>query len=214
MIDKYNGAFDEIYKYVSHIVDIAIEDKRKIILWGCSGVAEQGSFVKHIVEKIDGRRRIDYFIDNDPRNVKLVDMGKLYRESLIWYLDSSENLIICTVKEDNEILKECKTLGYAEGKSYFNIRNDIGGDYIEYLLRKNPKLDFENILDEDNLEIYGNDRNMHFSMIRGSGVDDILDEVDKLNLKQVNFFDFGCGKGNMVMFASLRGYNKVGGGEI
>lgn len=50
MFDRNIEIYKEIYDYISHIVDIADKDNRKIILWRC---AYTGSFVKYLIKNDD-----------------------------------------------------------------------------------------------------------------------------------------------------------------
>jgi len=204
--DRYQDLFSGLLDYVNHLVDIALQNNQKIIIWG---YWKCGRFIKHLIEDYDGRMEVACIIDE--KLEYCAEKPLIYRSSILNYSPAADVLLLATIKNVSEIEEKIVGYGYQKGENFFDVYTDIGESYIAYLQKKNPVLEFSNLLEQDE-KLYGMDNQEH-SPFSFSAVDKIFYEIVKLGA-DLSFFDFGCGKGAALIFAHIYGIKKLGGVEL
>ncbi len=204
--EEYRRLFSGLMDYASHLVDIALQNNQKIVIWG---YWKCGKFIRHLIEDCDGRTKISYIIDEKIENFS--ESPIIYRSSVLNYISASDTLLLSTIKSVDEIKKLTSEYGYKDGDNFFDVYSDIGESYIAYLQKQNDMLDFANVLERDE-DAYGAENQEHtpFSF---SAVDKVFSEVAALE-EDLSFFDFGCGKGTALLYAHVYGIRKLGGVEL
>lgn len=204
--EEYRRLFSGLMDYASHLVDIALQNNQKIVIWG---YWKSGKFIRHLIEDCDGRTKISYIIDEKIENFS--ESPIIYRSSVLNYISASDTLLLSTIKSVDEIKKLTSEYGYKDGDNFFDVYSDIGESYIAYLQKQNDMLDFANVLERDE-DAYGAENQEHtpFSF---SAVDKVFSEVAALE-EDLSFFDFGCGKGTALLYAHVYGIRKLGGVEL
>lgn len=210
---KINSAkerlFGGIYEYVENIVTKAMQENRRLIIWGCG---RGGSFLGHLIHDVDGRMEVSYFIDEHiiiPCNCEKAD---IFRSSLLCYLHPEEYIVLLTIRRDEEAERKLSLFGYKKDKDYFDMRDRIGGSYLEYLEMHHEGIDFSYVTKEDCPDIYSGDY-FESKPFDHSSVDRVFEELSILPCDK-HFFDIGCGKGQMLLMAAINEMEKIGGIEF
>lgn len=206
---NYERLVGEIINYVHKLVDKVVEQKKKIIIWG---YGQGGRWLRHLIEDYDGRIRIEYIIDENLR-LSYDSFPVIYRQTVLNYLNEEECFILSTIKQFQEVVSVASRYGYEVGKNVFDVRADIGDSYVEYLERKNSRVDFSDVHRKDCEEYKMNrDRNEH-APLKQASADSVFEEIASFD-ENLAFFDFGCGKGAGILLAYMYGITRLGGVEL
>lgn len=197
-----------VYDYVSALVDKAMKNNWKIVIWG---FGYGGKFLRHLIQDIDGRVRISAIID-EKISCSFDSEPAIYRSSLLNYIDSSDYMILSSIRDMKQIEGILLGHGYQIGVNLFNVYADIGNSYTEFLHKRNKTVDFQGIAKADSEDL-GLECNNYQPISSFSCVDKIFEEILALE-DNISFFDFGCGKGAAIFLAYMAGIDVVGGVEI
>lgn len=197
----------EIYDYVHRLVDKSIKNDWEIIIWG---FGRGGKFLRHLIQDVDGRVKVSFIID-EKKPLVFDSEPMIYRSTLLNYIDSSRHMILSSIKDMGQIEEKLSHYGYNKGKNLYDVYEDIGDSYLEFLHKKNEAVEFGRIAKAD-MEGIGSDCNEH-TPADASCVDSIFEAIYKLEAN-LSFFDFGCGKGAAILMAYMVGFDKVGGVEL
>lgn len=204
--DNCNRLTGGILEYVRRIVDDAVGNNWKIIIWG---FGRGGKFLRHLIQDFDGRAVVDYIIDEKLR-VSYDAVPAVFHSTLLEYLNPSESMILSTIKHVDTISDKVEKYGYIKNKNFYDVYSDIGDSYIEYLERQYAQVDFKSVFAT---EIpYEKECNEHIPF-GYSCVDHVFSVIASLE-EPIAFFDFGCGKGAAILMAYLHGITKLGGIEL
>ena len=206
--EKRKNLVGDLYAYVSDIVTCAIRQKRKLIVWGCG---KGGAFLTHIICDIDGRIPIAYYIDEYMTLPCGNTQANIYRSSLLWYINLKEYIILLTIRKDEGVERLLEDLGCEKNKDYFDIRSEIGGNYLEYLEKKHTKIDFSYVTKEDRPDLYSGEY-YESKPFDHSAIDRVFEEIETLPCEK-HFMDIGCGKGQILLMAAMGEMAKIGGIE-
>lgn len=198
----------EIYNYIHELVDISIQTHSKIIIWG---FGRGGKWLRHLIQEVDARVKVDYIIDEKLR-VSSDSEPAIYRSSLLEYIESSKHIILSCIKDMNQIEEKLLNYGYQKGKNLFDVQDDIGNSYIEFLQNKNNNINFDDVYKEQMEKDFGQEYHDHISF-GYSCIDNVFDEIVQLD-DNLSLFDYGCGKGAAILMAHMVGIKKIGGVEI
>lgn len=198
----------EMYSYIDKVVTYAIEHKRKLVIWGCG---KGGAFLQHLICDIDGRVEISYYIDEYMVLPCCNEKSNIFRASLLWYLPKDEYVVLLSIRKDPNAERLLNELGYEKNKDYFDIRNEIGGSYLEYLELQNNKLDFSYVTKADEPELYSGDY-YESKPFDHSSVDNVFEQIERLPCEK-SFLDIGCGKGQILLMAAMNGMEHIAGIE-
>ena len=205
---KRNALVGGMYQYVSNIVTLAIEQNKKLIIWGCG---KGGAFLTHLICDVDGRLPITYYIDEH----MVLPCGipdKIYRSSLLKYIPQDEYMVLLSIRRDDKAIAFLEDAGYIEGKTFFDVRSNIGGSYLEYLELNNPKVDFSYVTKEDRPDLYSGEY-FESKPFDHSSVDRVFSEISALPCEK-SFLDIGCGKGQMLVMAAMVEMDRISGIEF
>lgn len=194
--------------YVSDIVTYAIQQKRKLIVWGCG---KGGAFLTHLVSDIDGRMPIDAYIDEYMTLPCGTMQANIYRSSFLSYVNLEEYIILLTIRKDEEVENMLTELGCKKNRDYFDIRSEVGGSYLEYLEKRHRDLDFSYVTKEDRPDLYSGEY-YESKPFDHSSIDCVFEEIKALPCEK-SFMDIGCGKGQILLMAVMSGMVKVRGIE-
>ena len=207
MTDNRRRLVGGMYEYVTDIVTCAMQKNRKLIVWGCG---KGGAFVTHLLRDMDGRLPVAYYID-EYIVVPCVSAGNIYRSSLLWYLDPQEYVVLLSIRHNEAVIRFLERLGYVKNRTYFDVREDIGGSYLEYLEKTNISLDFSYVTKEDRPDLYSGEY-FESKPFDHSSVDHVFEEISVLPCER-SFLDIGCGKGQMLLMAFMNDMDKICGIE-
>lgn len=198
----------ELYKYIHGVVDTAIQNNWKIIIWGFGNA---GIFLRYLICDYDGRLGVEYIIDE--KLVLAPDfVGNIYRSTLLEYLDCEDYMILSTIKNGKEIQEKLFGYGYEPGRNLFDVYGEIGESYIDFLQKKYGDIEFGNVWKDEMEKDFGEECNEHSPFGRFC-VDKVFDEIAGLG-ETIRFFDFGAGKGAALILAYMAGITELGGVEI
>lgn len=203
---EYKRLFAGLMSYVNHLVDTALRNNQKIVIWG---YWKCGKFIRHLIEDYDGRIEVSYIIDEKLENFS--GSPVVYRSSVLNYISAADVMLLSTIKNVREIEETVKGYGYQKGDNFFDVYSDIGESYIAYLQKQNPSLDFSNLLEQDE-SLYGIE-NVEHTPFSFSAADKVFSQIAALE-DNLAFFDFGCGKGTALLYAHMYGVTKLGGVEL
>jgi 16S rRNA G966 N2-methylase RsmD len=168
-------------------------------------------YARHLIRDIDGRMDIDCFID-DFLYMPYAPETKIYRSSYLDYINTNDYILISSVKSSDEIVPKIKQAGFIEEINYFNVREKIKSSNIEYIESNVRDIDFSYVTKEDRPDLYDG-MNYESKPFDHSSVDGVFDEIAKLD-NEPALFDFGCGKGQILLTAYMNGINKLAGIEL
>ena len=195
-----------IYEYVGNIVDYAIKNGRKIIIWGCG---KGGAFLRHVICDVDARTKVTYYIDEHIVLPCGDNQNRIYRSSLLRYIKKEDYIIFLSIRNDQLVENYLDELGYKKNVDYYDVRSEIGASYLEYLEMGNHSLDFSYVTKEDRPDIYGGEY-YESKPFDHSSIDHVFEEICALPC-EMSFFDMGCGKGQILMMAAISGMKRIGG---
>lgn len=203
---NYNRLVGDVLEYVRMVVDVAIKNNWKIIIWG---FGRGGKFLRHLIQDFDGRVVVDFII-NEKLRMSYDSEPAIYYSSLLEYIKPSECIILSTIKHPDTIMNIVKRYGYIKNKNFFDVFSDIGDSYIENIERKYTQIDFKSVFATE--ITYEKECNEHIPF-GYSCVDNVFMYIVSLEDK-ISFFDFGCGKGAAILMAYLHGITRLGGVEL
>lgn len=195
-----------MYRYISNIVTIALENKKKIIIWGCG---KGGAFLRHLICDVDGRLDVAYYIDEHMILPCGSESSNICRSSLLRYLPKEEYVVLLSIRRDALVEKLLEKLGYEKNRDYYDVRSDIGGSYLEYLQLSNDLVDFSYVTKEDRPDIYSGEY-YESKPFDHSSIDSVFETIRELPCEKA-FFDIGCGKGQILLMAAMSDMSKIGG---
>ena len=198
-----------MYKYVQDIVTRSIDEKKKIIIWGAG---KGGAFLTHLICDIDGRKTVDLYIDEHIVLPAHTEKLNIYRASILDYISNDEYIILLTIRHDKSVIDRITEYGYLENKTFFDVRGDIGGSYLEYLEICNSNVDYSYVTKEDRPDLYSGEY-FESKPFDHSSIDRVFDVIANLPCEK-DFMDIGCGKGQMLVMANMAGFNKIAGIEF
>lgn len=197
-----------MYAYVSDLVTYAIHQKKKLIIWGCG---KGGAFLTHLIYDIDGRVPIDCYID-EYMTLPCGDRQlNIYRSSFLQYVDLKEYIILLTIRKDEGVEKLLAELGCEKNRDYFDIRSDVGGNYLEFLEKRHIGIDFTYVTKEDRPDLYSGEY-YESKPFDHSAIDQVFEEIKKLPCEK-SFIDIGCGKGQILLMAAMSDIARISGIE-
>lgn len=199
--------FGRLWDYYKGLADLIQVGEKKAAIWG---YWKGGAFSRYMLESQGVNREQIFFID---KYVYFPDMGenRVFRPSVLNYLDSDEIVLLSTVYDFLEIEKFLNRYGFELGKNCFDVRGDGGCSYLEHLEMMDKEIDFGRITKEMRSDIYQGDYH-EYTPFDYPTLDKIFDEILKLDTEK-DFFDIGCGKGSILPIAYARGMNRIGGIE-
>lgn len=182
---------------------------KRVCLWG---YGYSGRFCEHLFNRAN--KKIEYIIDDSA----VIDSKiNIERSFIIKELDKDTHVILLTFPREDKVVSYLTMLGYEENKNYMFINELFYGNCGE-----NRKLSYYDWLEyKYNLDITSfkmskdiespNKDSLYYSPGIDYSIVDILDnfEFDKNDA----VFDFGCGKGEILLFFYAMGVKKVGGVE-
>lgn len=206
--EKRKSIVGDLYAYVSDIVAYAVQEKRKLIIWGCG---KGGAFLTHLILDIDGRMPVAYYIDEYITLPCGNMQGNICRSSLLWYVDPKEYIILLTIRRDESVEKQLADLGCEKDRDYFDIRSKVGGSYLEFLEKKHKDIDFSYVTKEERPDLYSGEY-YESKPFDHSSIDHVFEEIKALPCEK-RFLDIGCGKGQILLMAAMSEMKKIGGIE-
>lgn len=197
-----------VYEYIHTLIDTAIDNDWRIIIWG---LGNAGIFLRYLIRDFDGRMDVDYIIDE--KLVLASDTESIIcRSTLLEYIDSEKYVILSTIKNISEIQGKLSDYGFRLGRNLFDIYEEIGESYIDFLQRKYSDIEFGNVKKYEMEKDFGEECNEHSPFGRFC-VDNVFDAISKLDTP-IRFFDYGAGKGAAILLAYMSGITTLGGVEI
>ena len=210
MNNRHKRFLAGLYQYIERLVKNAINNDKQFIIWG---YARGGAFIKYLLENEDARAQVAYIID-DKMDIVINGTPKIYRSTVFDYIDNSKYILLSTILDFEAVEKRVSEYGYVKGVNLFNTRKDIGVSYVDYLqLNNNCGLDFSNTTQLDYPEIYTETDNYISTPFDTISVDKVFERVSLLE-EEVYFFDYGCGKGQILFDAYINGINHLSGIEL
>lgn len=166
---------------------------------------------RHLIEEIDSRISIEYYIDE---NRNLFFMDKFYRSSLLNYINCEKFIILNSTVSGESVYRKCQRFNFKKNDNFFDIRADIGKNYLDYLQKIDSHLDFTPIERSDCPELYEDQVNHESTPFQDASLECVFEELDLLLNIEKSFFDYGCGKGQILLWAGLHGYKSLGGIDL
>lgn len=206
--ERRKSLVGDMYAYVSDIVTYVIQEKRKLIVWGCG---KGGAFLTHLICDIDRRMSVAYYIDEYITLPCGNMQSNICRSSLLWYINPKEYVILLTIRKDEGVEKKLTKLGCEKNRDYFDLRSEIGGSYLEYLEGKHKDIDFSYVTKEERPDLYSGEY-YESKPFDHSSIDRVFEEIKALPCEK-SFMDIGCGKGQILLMAAMSDMIKVGGIE-
>lgn len=134
---------------------------------------------------------------------------EIYRSSLLDYIHTDEYIVLLSIRKDEKAEDILEKHGYIKNENYYDVRGDIGGNYLEYLERTNNDINFSYVTKEDRPDIYSGEY-YESKPFDHSAIDRVFEVINTLPCDKT-FFDIGCGKGQMLMMASMYDMERIGG---
>ena len=198
-----------LYNYIATIGDMAISTGRQVIIWGYS---KGGAFVRFLLEEYDQRVSIGYIIDQCmqiPANCE----PKIYRGSILEYINCENYILLSTVKDYSNVSNHARQYGFVDDVNMFDVRSKIGVSYIDYLQISNHELDFTYVTEKERPDVYSNPKIRISTPFEMTSLDKVFSEICQLE-NYIDFFDYGCGKGQILFSAYMNNIDKVSGIEL
>lgn len=182
---------------------------KKVCLWG---YGYSGRFCEHLFNRAN--KTIEYIIDD---SAVIDNKINIERSFIIKELDKDTHVILLAFPREDRAVSFLKMLGYEENESYMFINELFYGNCSEH-----RKLSYYDWLEyKYNLDItafrIGNDIESpnKDSIYYSPGIDySIVDILDNFEFdKNDAAFDFGCGKGEILLLFNIMGVKKIGGVE-
>lgn len=199
--------FAPIYKYIDDICEMCIKEKKRIVIYGA---AMGGRFLRHLIEDISGYALIDMYIDDKK---DLYFTNGIYRSSILDYIDCTKYVVLNSAVDRGDIYTKCQEYHFVMGKTFFDVRKDIGRSYLEYLEKKYANVDFSQVRIDDRPDLYKKQINMESTPFEDASIVRVFEAVDILRTEKT-FWDYGCGKGQILLMACLHSYKKIGGIDL
>ena len=201
--DNYLHLFSPILSYTAKLIDIALDNNKKIIIWG---YAKGGRWLQHLIEDYDGRIKVDRIIDNGVPS--FITSPNINRSTIFSYLENDQYLVLSTVKEYEKILPLLIDCGYEDEINCYDVYSELGNSYISFLEKHIKGIDFSKVT----TKLAGD--NNHHEPFNHSCSDVVFEEIKSLG-KNLSFFDFGCGLGTTMVYAYAHEIGKnIGGVDI
>lgn len=180
---------------------------KEICIWG---YGYGGRFLEHLFRREN--KKIEYVIDNSG----MIDHKLNLEHSFIFKeLDKDTHIILVTFIKDRKVVEFLTQLGYEENKNLVFVRN-----WFYDITNADRKLSYYDWLESSyNLDIIlsktSNEKVNNDSLYYSPGIDySVIDILDNFELDDNDaVFDFGCGKGGVLLLFYLAGISKLGGVE-
>ena len=198
-----------LYSYIKDIGDRAINSGMDIIIWGYS---KGGAFLRYLLENYDQRIHIAYIIDQ-AMQIPVNCEPKIYRSSILEYIDGSKYILLSTIKSYQTVCKVAESYGFVEGRNLFDVRSKIGVSYIDYLQISNGNLDFTSVTEKERPDVYSKPDIVISTPFEMTCLDRVFNEIIEIE-DDIKFFDYGCGKGQVLLAAYINGIDKIKGIEL
>lgn len=199
MWEEFERSVNELFRFVNG---------KKIVLWGYE---RSGWFIEHLFKQHN--KQIEYIVDDSANmSFKL----HIFRSFILESMDKDCVAVLLTFADDGKAKSFLESLGYCEGRNFIFVRD------IFYHGSTERKLSYYDWLEyKYDVDIIGT--KMIDEIIRpnddgrcyAAGIDyPLLDILDNFNF-EINdaMFDFGCGKGNILLLCIKAGIHKIGGVE-
>ena len=203
-----NSLLSPLFEYVNEIINISKKANKKIIVWG---LGKCGKFIWSLLSKRNVN--VEFFIDE--KIYIYAKNPRVYRSSILEYIDNSEIIILSSIKNYQAVEKKLYEYGYKKNENLFDIFPVIGESYLHTICNSNDKIRFDDLYSED--EPLYNNVNYRHQPSTYPNIDIVFYELRKLEQEfniSINFFDYGCGNGAMLVCAHLFGFNNLGGVEL
>lgn len=198
-----------LYSYIKEIGDRAINSGMDIIIWGYS---KGGAFARYLLENYDQRLRIAYIID-EYMQIPANSFPRIYRPSILQYIDSKNYVLLSTIKNYKVVCDYASEYGFSDKENMFDLRTEIGVSFIDYLQITNNELDFSYVTEKERPDIYSNPIIRISTPFEMTSLDRVFAEISELE-DDIRFFDYGCGKGQILFSAYMYGIDNASGIEL
>lgn len=197
MWSDFENSVNEIFQFVNG---------KKVVLWGYE---RSGWFIEHLFKR--NNKQIEYIID-DSFNISF--KLKISRSVILESMDKETVAVLLTFADDGKARTFLENLGYIEGVNFIFLRD------IFYHGDSNRKLSYYDWLEYkyglDIISAKQAERPNADSRYYAAGIDyPFIDVLDNFNFSAEDaVFDFGCGKGNILLLLGKMGVSIRGGGRI
>ncbi|QFJ54988.1 hypothetical protein [Pseudobutyrivibrio xylanivorans] len=206
---RHKHILNDLYLYIEELKQKAIKEKKEFIIWG---YAKGGAFIKWLLEAEDNNANVAYIID-DRCDLVIGGSPSMYRSTLFNYIDNKKYIVLSTILDFSLVQKTLDMYGYKKNDNLYDIRHEIGVSYIDFLQINNMEIDFGNTTANDRPDIYVGTDNSISTPFDTISVDEVFQTIKNLD-KNVNLFDYGCGKGQILFDAYINGIDNLAGIEL
>lgn len=196
---NYLRLFSTVISYIKNLVDMALVENKKIIIWG---YGRGGRWLQHLVEDYDGRIRIEVIVDNGLPS--FISSPNINRSTIFSYLENDKYIVLSTIKNYDDVSTYLEKYGYEDKINCYDVYSKIGDSYISFLEKNYERVYFSEIT-----ESVGNNL-AHMPLVHSCA--DMIFEEMKLLGDNLHFFDFGCGLGSAIVQAYAHEVGELIGG--
>lgn len=199
----------EHYRSLWNDMDIAIEkvlrkaNGKKLVIWG---FGYSGKFLLHWLQKKG--KICEQIIDE---NLNFPSELHITKSHILYEINPEDYFVICDMEEDDTVRRILVRLGYVENETFVFLRNAFGIGYrrkISYY----DWLDYYYKTDIAKKKDNGSGENIYYGYGCDYGLSGVLDNF--VFDKNDALFDFGFGKGGVLIMGYDKGIKKIGGVEI
>lgn len=197
MWDDFENSVNEMFQFVNG---------KKVVLWGYE---RSGWFIEHLFKRYN--KQIEYIID-DSFNISF--KLQIFRSFILENIDKETVSVLLTFADDGKVRAFLENLGYIEGVNFIFLRD------IFYRGGSDRKLSYYDWMEyKYGVDIIGakqSERPNDDCQIYAAGIDyPLIDVLDNFSFGAKDaIFDFGCGKGNILLLFGKMGISMWGGGRI
>ena len=208
MLSKYGmRVLKPLWSYIDTIEKTVNMSQKKVIIWG---LGKSGKFLTQMIKEKTSLV-VDMYIDE--RIYIYGNEIKIRRSSVLNYINNTEYIILSTVKNFSSVMEIASNYGYVMNATIFDVYSNIGESYLDTLCKKYYRLDFSDLLSEENSHY--NNENMEHKAVSFPNIDGIFEKISQLqDVNALKFIDLGCGKGAALVMAKLFGIKDVSGLEL
>lgn len=198
-----------LFDYIAEMERVVLTSQKKVIVWG---LGKSGKFLTQLLgEKT--KLEIDFYIDE---GIYIYSKdAKVYRSSILDYIDNEKYIILSTVKMFPEVWRIASQYGYVKGKSIFDSYSEIGESYLDVMRFQYPDLNFDDLLTAEDWHYKGD--NAEHKAMSFPNIDRFFERIQVIQShlnEELQFVDLGCGSGGSLVLAKLFGINHVSGIEL